>query len=76
MYTPPQRPPLFTETSTGMSLRDYFAAQAMPLAMQMLKDNYIKNLGDQWQWEKKDIGVLTQWSYEIADAMLDKAQKP
>lgn len=40
--------------SVGMSLRDYFAAQAIPFI----------------QWNAKDTGLCAKRCYEIADAML------
>ena len=64
MYTPPQRPPLFTETSTGMSLRDYFAAKAMQGLLSA-------DVGF-----SMSASSISEAAYAQADAMLAKGQKP
>ena len=48
-------------TSAGMSLRDYFAAQAMPVLLAQLAEYPVQN------WRTGDIA----WdAYQMADAML------
>ena len=59
---------------TGMSLRDYIAAQAMPVAMETLRQDWTKDDGDSWYWNKTEIEMLAEKSYALADAML-KARK-
>lgn len=56
--------------SVGMTLRDYFAAKAMPLAMNRLRENYNKDLGDEWAWENDDWESISEHAYKMADAML------
>ena len=62
------------EGHNGMTLRDYFAGKAMPMAMNRLRENYDKDLGDEWVWEDDDWEFVADHSYLIADAML-KARK-
>ena len=58
----------------GMSLRDYFAAKAMPLAMNSCRENFTKDLPDDWHWEEEDWERIAFHSYEMADAMLKARQ--
>jgi hypothetical protein len=55
---------------TGMTLRDYFAAKAMPVAMETLCQDWTKDDGDSWYWNKTEIEMLAEKSYALADAML------
>ena len=55
---------------TGMTLRDYFAAKAMPVAMETLCQDWTKDDGDSWYWNKTEIEILAEKSYALADAML------
>ena len=48
-------------TSAGMSLRDYFAAQAMPVLLAQLAEYPVQN------WRTGDIALD---AYQMADAML------
>ena len=54
----------------GMTLRDYFAAKAMPLAMQRMTHNLTRDLGNEWAWDAGDCQSLAAHAYDIADAML------
>jgi phosphoketolase len=55
---------------TGMTLRDYFAARAMPVAIKTLMHDYTRDDED-WFWESYiDNDMLAELSYEMADAML------
>lgn len=56
--------------NTGVFLRDYFAADAMPLAMARLRENYTKELGDEWSWDECEWDFIAEHSYSMADAML------
>jgi len=59
------------ESNYGMSKRDYFAARAMPLAMQMEKENTDKALGEKWVWDiEEDAYYIAALAYALADAML------
>lgn len=53
------------QATTGMSLRDYFAGQALTRTQEDDLDN-----------EPDDIEALASWAYEIADAMLKERAKP
>jgi hypothetical protein len=55
---------------TGMTLRDYFAAKAMPVAMETLRQDWTKDDGDSWYWNKNEIEMLAEKSYALADLML------
>jgi hypothetical protein len=55
---------------TGMTLRDYFAAKAMPVAMETLRQDWTKDDGDSWYWNKTEIEMLAEKSYALADLML------
>jgi hypothetical protein len=63
-----------------MDLRDYFALKAMPLAMQMEKENTDKQMGDKWYWDGvDDVDVIASLAYAVADAMMkarEEAQEP
>ena len=54
----------------GISIRDYFAARAMPLALQMEKETTEKALGDKWEWDVEDARSIALLAYAFADAML------
>lgn len=57
----------------GMDLRDYFAAQALPLAMKWVEHNYIREMNDKWSWdtEDEDEREIAEIAYHIADAMME-----
>jgi hypothetical protein len=55
---------------TGMTLRDYFAAKAMPVVMETLRQDWTKDDGDSWYWNKTEIEMLAEKSYALADLML------
>jgi hypothetical protein len=53
-----------------ITLRDYFAARAMPVAIKTLMHDYTRDDED-WSWESYiDNDMLAELSYEMADAML------
>jgi hypothetical protein len=54
----------------GMTLRDYFAAKAMPVAMETLRQDWTKDLGEEWYWNHSELEILAEHSYYLADAML------
>ena len=57
-------------SSAGLSMRDYFAGKAMPMAMNRLRENYTKDLGKDWHWVDEDWQFLADRAYEAADAMI------
>ncbi|MGL5117552.1 MAG: hypothetical protein ACRC7C_19745 [Beijerinckiaceae bacterium] len=57
-----------------MTLRDYLAAKAMPLAMQRLAHNYTSDMGKDWAWQDADWEYMAEHSYAMADAMLKARQ--
>ena len=60
----------------GMTLRDYFAAEAMPIAVQRLKHNYDKEIGrGQWAWGEGDWESIAMHAWDLADAMLKARPK-
>ena len=59
------------ERNSGISIRDYFAARALPLAMQMEKETTDKALGEGWHWDiEEDARNIALVAYAFADAML------
>ena len=58
----------------GMDLRDYFAAQAMPLAIEWLKDNYYKELENKWLWSAEDAEEIAAIAYMMADEMMKERE--
>ena len=59
---------------TGMTLRDYFAGQAMPSALKILMHDYSRDMDD-WSWNYKvDNEMLAEAAYQIADAMLKERE--
>jgi len=59
-----------THKEEGMDLRDYFAAKAMPLAMEWLKRIYGEELGGTWSWDAEDAEEIAITAYMMADAMM------
>ena len=56
--------------NAGMSLRDYIAVKAMPVALKTLMHDYTRD-DEHWSWEGSvDNTILAELSYEMADAML------
>ena len=57
---------------TGMDLRDYFAAKALPVVFKMIAFNHKRNLGSDFEWtyDEEEFEVLADMSYGIADAMM------
>ena len=53
----------------GMTLRDYFAAKALPLAWDAMKEGYFDSEEDSLNL---DVAVC---SYQMADAMLEARNK-
>ncbi|MDO7911376.1 hypothetical protein Q6A49_12615 [Pseudomonas sp. 22-AL-CL-001] len=56
---------------TGVSVRDYFAAQALPTAWAAFDGGYF----DAGEWEDINRGVV-ECAYQMADAMLAARVKP
>jgi len=55
---------------TGMTLRDYFAAKAMPIAMETLRHNWTRDDGDEWYWNPTEREMIAELAYRLADEML------
>lgn len=56
--------------NNGMTLRDYFAAKAMPIAMETLRQDWTKDDGDEWYWNFGELELIAEHAYLLADAML------
>jgi len=55
---------------TGMTLRDFFAAHAMPCALKQLMHDYKRDDPD-WFWQSHiDNELFAERAYEMADAMM------
>ena len=64
-----------TGVNMEITLRDYFAARAMPVALKTLMHAYVKD-DNNWYWEGEiDNDILAELSYEMADAMLKASIK-
>ena len=59
----PTDPMSHNECDTGMTLRDYFAAKALPMAIQEMNEA-----------ESYDINDAAIVAYQYADAMMDARQ--
>ena len=64
------------ERNFGISIRYYFAARALPLAMQMRTDDYNKEMGKDWNWDiGEDAEDIAKLTYKLADAMLEAREE-
>ena len=59
----PTDPTSYDESDIGMTLRDYFAAKALPIAIQEMNEA-----------ESYDINDAATLAYQYADAMMDARQ--
>lgn len=59
----------------GMELRDYFAAQSISIAFQMLNKEFNLLEEGAWTWHEQDFRTLSERAYRIADAMMDTRSK-
>ena len=59
----------------GMELRDYFAAQSIPIAFQMLNKEFNLLEEGAWTWHEQDFRTLSERAYRMADAMMDTRSK-
>jgi hypothetical protein len=72
----PAYDPLEQLLNDGMSLRDYYAARAMPLAFKINKDTNDANIGENhWVWDAEDWAYIAETAFSIADAMLRERLK-
>ena len=55
------------EPCSGMSLRDYFAAKAMPI---VFSEHFVE-----WSAIDGEVSSFVRYAYEIADAMLEERAK-
>ena len=56
--------------TAGMTLRDIFAAKALPSALTILMHDYTRDM-EGWSWSySTDNALLADLAYEMADAML------
>ena len=57
--------------SEGMTLRDYFAAKAIPTAFAMIKNDLDRELPKGYNWgDAEDYEDIADRAYAIADAMM------
>ena len=65
-----------TMINMGMSLRDYFASQALPTAVKLNTQQYNRELGEAWFWDdEEDAAFAANVAYQLADAMLRERLK-
>lgn len=68
-------PPGRTWVDVGMSLRDYFAARALPQAVRHVVESFASD-GEQFDWNTvyeettTDVEMVAEMAYAMADAML------
>lgn len=67
-----QHEPIETK-SVGMSLRDYFAAHAMPLFFQYAKE-HPEQFSDGFPFDPVNHDEIAQNAYALADAMLEQKE--
>ena len=59
----------------GMTLRDYFAAQALPTAVQINTMQYNMESKKEWYWDDdEDAAFAANVAYRLADAMLKERE--
>jgi len=66
--------------ATGMELRDYFAAAALPLAMNWVEHNFkieLQFARPDWKWnmDESDAQEIAEIAYHLADAMMKEREK-
>lgn len=66
------RSQVLCDAGPGMSLRDWFAGQA--LTGNLARDVSVR--GETWQWNKLNPEELAVWSYAVADAMIEAREAP
>jgi hypothetical protein len=55
----------------GMTLRDYFAAKALPIAVNINVKQFTWEFGSEWYWnDEEDAAFAANVAYQLADAML------
>lgn len=67
-----QHEPIETK-AVGMSLRDYFAAQAMPLFFQYAKE-HPEQFSDGFLFDPDVLAEIAANAYDLADAMLEQKE--
>jgi hypothetical protein len=61
----------FTDNhAISLTLRDYFAAQSIQTAMQMVKHD-LKQDDENFYWNEVHREIIAKRSYQLADAMLE-----
>lgn len=60
-----------TTFDAGMSLRDYFAAQTIPVYLSLMYSNVLRRSEN----HTESHAAAAKWSYEMADAMLQERAK-
>ena len=58
----------------GMTMRDYFAIEALPVCRVMMQNDLDRDLGDAWAWDRLERKQCAEDAYEMADAMLKARQ--
>jgi hypothetical protein len=65
-----------TVLNEGMTLRDYFAAKALPTAVKLNTQQYNRELGNAWFWDdEEDAAFAANVAYQLADAMMKERLK-
>lgn len=65
-----------THYDSGMELRDYFAAKALPFVMQDIKEDLVSD--DEWSgwfFERTVADMMAETAYLVADAMMKMRDK-
>jgi hypothetical protein len=67
---------VLTYQEEGMALRDYFAAKALPTAVNINVKQYTWEFGSEWYWnDEEDAAFAASVAYQLADAMMKERLK-
>jgi len=64
------KPAFPSEISSGMTLRDYFAAKAMQTMISYRRNHFENDNADMSDWDEY-FPIIAQEAYSLADAMLE-----
>ena len=60
----------------GLTVRDFFASEAMSVAFMRMTHNLTSDMGDEWSWGKVEYEMISELAYRLADHMMKERGKP